>query len=119
MITLDTLFSALTIFYACKLFNFSVHALNHPSEARRILYGYRRCLRLVIGNNVVNSVGRNITNIKLLVREFLHDYKNKKSSEGFLLYVAFHDPHRCGHTQPKFGGFCEKYGDSRIPGINT
>ena len=51
MITLDTLFSALTIFDACKLFNFSVHALNHPSEARRILYGYRRCLRLIIGKN--------------------------------------------------------------------
>ena len=70
-------------------------------------------------NNSINSVGRNISNIKLLVREFLHDYKNKKRSEGFLLYVAFHDPHRCGHTQPKFGGFCEKYGDSKIPGINT
>ena len=27
------------------------------------------------------------------------------------MYVAFHDPHRCGHTNPEFGSFCEKFGD--------
>jgi N-sulfoglucosamine sulfohydrolase len=29
----------------------------------------------------------------------------------FFFYVAFHDPHRCGHTNPEFGNFCEKFGD--------
>lgn len=38
----------------------------------------------------------------------------------FFLYVAFHDPHRCGHSQPQFGTFCEKFGNGesgmgRIP----
>lgn len=28
----------------------------------------------------------------------------------FLLYVGFHDPHRCGHSEPQFGAFCERYG---------
>lgn len=29
----------------------------------------------------------------------------------FFLYVAFHDPHRCGHSQPQYGAFCEKFGN--------
>lgn len=29
----------------------------------------------------------------------------------FFLYVAFHDPHRCGHSQPQYGTFCEKFGN--------
>ena len=29
----------------------------------------------------------------------------------FFLYVAFHDPHRCGHTNPEYGEFCEKFGN--------
>uniref|UniRef100_G3UJF5 N-sulfoglucosamine sulfohydrolase n=1 Tax=Loxodonta africana TaxID=9785 RepID=G3UJF5_LOXAF len=38
----------------------------------------------------------------------------------FFLYVAFHDPHRCGHSQPQYGAFCEKFGNGesgmgRIP----
>ena len=33
------------------------------------------------------------------------------SFQDFFLYVAFHDPHRCGHTHPKFGAFCEKFGN--------
>ena len=37
----------------------------------------------------------------------------------FLLYVAFHDAHRCGHTQPQYGNFCEKFGDSSIPGMGS
>jgi N-sulfoglucosamine sulfohydrolase len=33
-----------------------------------------------------------------------------------LLYVGFHDPHRCGHTYPEYGNFCEKFGsDELIP----
>ena len=31
----------------------------------------------------------------------------------FFLYVAFHDPHRCGHTNPEFGNFCEKFGNGK------
>ena len=54
---------------------------------------------------VFSFLGRNITHIKLLVREFLSNV-----SSPFLLYVAFHDPHRCGHTQPQYGEFCQRYG---------
>ncbi|GIY35196.1 n-sulphoglucosamine sulphohydrolase [Caerostris extrusa] len=32
-------------------------------------------------------------------------------SQPFFLYVAFHDPHRCGHTNPEYGEFCEKFGN--------
>lgn len=28
----------------------------------------------------------------------------------FFLYVGFHDPHRCGHTEPQYGPFCERFG---------
>lgn len=59
-------------------------------------------------NNHINQVGRNITHIKLLAREFLQ--KAKHSDKQFLLYVGFHDPHRCGHTEPQFGPFCERFG---------
>lgn len=31
----------------------------------------------------------------------------------FFLYVAFHDPHRCGHSQPQYGPFCEKFGNGQ------
>ena len=36
--------------------------------------------------------------------------------QDFFLYVAFHDPHRCGHTNPKYGNFCEKFGNGE-PGM--
>lgn len=58
-------------------------------------------------NNSILQVGRNITHIKQLVRQFF----NANSSRPFFLYVAFHDPHRCGHTHPEFGEFCEKFGN--------
>lgn len=58
-------------------------------------------------NHSIMQVGRNITKIKLLVREFL----NQKSSQPFFLYVGFHDPHRCGHTHPEYGTFCEFFGN--------
>ncbi|XP_046484869.1 N-sulphoglucosamine sulphohydrolase [Neodiprion pinetum] len=58
-------------------------------------------------NHSILQVGRNITKIKLLVREFLSVNKTKP----FFLYVAFHDPHRCGHTHPEYGNFCEKFGN--------
>lgn len=81
------------------------------------------------------QVGRNITRIKLLVRKFFQTHKeevsegkrNKEGSERapaaerpFFLYVAFHDTHRCGHSQPQYGAFCEKFGNGekgmgRIP----
>lgn len=84
-------------------------------------------------------MGRNITRIKLLVRKFFQTHKeeafqrkngekaeesnreNIKSEERpFFLYVAFHDTHRCGHSQPQYGAFCEKFGNGekemgRIP----
>lgn len=85
-------------------------------------------------NNSVLQVGRNITRIKLLVRKFFQTHKqevtdemkNKPGSDSaaeerpFFLYVAFHDTHRCGHSQPQYGAFCEKFGNGekgmgRIP----
>lgn len=30
------------------------------------------------------------------------------------MYIAFHDPHRCGHTYPEYGNFCEKFGNGDI-----
>ena len=36
----------------------------------------------------------------------------------FFLYIGFHDPHRCGHTNPEFGAFCEKFGNGE-PGMGT
>lgn len=67
-------------------------------------------------NGSVLQVGRNITRIKLLVRKFLQTQDDRP----FFLYVAFHDPHRCGHSQPQYGTFCEKFGNGesgmgRIP----
>lgn len=64
-------------------------------------------------NNSILQVGRNITRIKHLVRKFL----SANESKPFFLYVAFHDPHRCGHTHPEYGQFCEKFGDGSIPGM--
>lgn len=58
-------------------------------------------------NNSIMQVGRNVTYIKLLVRKFLKQTHNKP----FFLYIGFHDPHRCGHTHPEFGNFCEKFGN--------
>lgn len=29
----------------------------------------------------------------------------------FFLYIAFHDPHRCGHTNPEYGEFCQHFGN--------
>ncbi|XP_059056894.1 N-sulphoglucosamine sulphohydrolase [Achroia grisella] len=59
-------------------------------------------------NNHINQVGRNITHMKLLAREFLAQANHEKKP--FFLYVAFHDPHRCGNTQPQYGPFCERFG---------
>ncbi|KAM6050041.1 N-sulfoglucosamine sulfohydrolase isoform 3-T3 [Theristicus caerulescens] len=58
-------------------------------------------------NSSVLQVGRNITRIKALVRHFLQSQDERP----FFLYVAFHDPHRCGHSQPQYGAFCEKFGN--------
>lgn len=84
-------------------------------------------------NNSVLQVGRNITRIKLLVRKFFQTHREedeqvRKEGRGgeeeeerpFFLYVAFHDTHRCGHSQPQYGAFCEKFGNGesgmgRIP----
>ncbi|ENN73961.1 hypothetical protein YQE_09462, partial [Dendroctonus ponderosae] len=58
-------------------------------------------------NNSILQVGRNITHIKLLAREFL----NSSGDKPFFLYIAFHDPHRCGHTNPQYGEFCQRFGN--------
>lgn len=87
-------------------------------------------------NSSVLQVGRNITRIKLLVHKFFQTHKEeafeRRQKRGdnrdnlrdeerpFFLYVAFHDTHRCGHSQPQYGAFCEKFGNGekgmgRIP----
>uniref|UniRef100_A0A3Q2QVY6 N-sulfoglucosamine sulfohydrolase (sulfamidase) n=1 Tax=Fundulus heteroclitus TaxID=8078 RepID=A0A3Q2QVY6_FUNHE len=90
-------------------------------------------------NNSVLQVGRNITRIKLLARKFFQTHKEEaaerrrargvgisskpdveEEERPFFLYVAFHDTHRCGHSQPQYGAFCEKFGNGetgmgRIP----
>lgn len=58
-------------------------------------------------NYPINQVGRNISRIKELVEGFL----SSSVDRDFFLYVAFHDPHRCGHTNPELGQFCERFGD--------
>ncbi|XP_071481222.1 N-sulphoglucosamine sulphohydrolase-like [Diadema antillarum] len=55
----------------------------------------------------VMQVGRNITLIKQFAREFLQSNDTKP----FFLYIGFHDTHRCGHTDPQYGQFCEKFGN--------
>ncbi|XP_052863219.1 N-sulphoglucosamine sulphohydrolase [Anopheles cruzii] len=57
----------------------------------------------------INQVGRNITQIKLFVREFLQQSK-ASGNDSFFLMVSFHDPHRCGHITPQYGSFCERWG---------
>lgn len=66
-------------------------------------------------NNSVLQVGRNITRIKGLVRKFFQSHNN---SQPFFLYVAFHDPHRCLHSNPKYGIFCENFGNGQ-PGMGV
>lgn len=78
-------------------------------------------------NSSVLQVGRNITRIKLLVRKFFQTHKeeerknkgkkdkiNDHEERSFFLYVAFHDTHRCGHSQPQYGAFCEKFGNGEM-----
>ena len=55
----------------------------------------------------LNQIGRNITLIRNLVREFFQHVGPKP----FFLLIGLHDPHRCGHTSPQYGMFCEKFGD--------
>lgn len=65
-------------------------------------------------NNRIDQVGRNITRIKLLTREFLR----RATGRPFFLYVGFHDPHRCGHVEPQLGSFCERFGSGE-PGTGV
>ncbi|KAK2569718.1 N-sulfoglucosamine sulfohydrolase [Acropora cervicornis] len=60
------------------------------------------------------QVGRNITYIKELTQKFLQG--SERDSRPFFLYIGFHDPHRCGHTHPEYGSFCEKFGNGE-PGM--
>ena len=65
-------------------------------------------------NYPVDVIGRNITLIKELAAEFLREAQHKE--QPFFLYIGFHDPHRCGHNNPQYGVFCEKFGDGS-PGM--
>ena len=65
-------------------------------------------------NYPVDVIGRNITLIKELAAKFLKMAQEKKKP--FFLYIGFHDPHRCGHNNPQYGVFCEKFGDGS-PGM--
>ena len=47
------------------------------------------------------QVGRNITYMKELAHKFFQGSQN--DSRPFFLYIGFHDPHRGGHTHPKYG----------------
>ncbi|PIK37400.1 putative N-sulfoglucosamine sulfohydrolase-like [Apostichopus japonicus] len=58
-------------------------------------------------NHPMLQVARNITNMKLLVREFFAT----NASMPFLLYIGFNDCHRC--PENKFGDFCEKFGNGQ------
>nr|XP_054762817.1 LOW QUALITY PROTEIN: N-sulphoglucosamine sulphohydrolase-like [Lytechinus pictus] len=49
---------------------------------------------------------RNITQMKLYVREFFAEQNN---STPFMLYMGFNDAHRC--ETGKYGTFCEKFGN--------
>lgn len=64
-------------------------------------------------NNSILQVGRNITKMKELAQEF---FRSQPLDKSFFLYIGFHDPHRCGHTNPQFGAFCEKFGNGE-PGM--
>lgn len=60
----------------------------------------------------IMQVGRNIT----LMKEFVQDFFATQDERPFFLYIGFHDPHRCGHTSPQYGNFCEKFGNGE-PGM--
>lgn len=62
----------------------------------------------------INQAGRNITFMKEKVNEFFQNTTNQP----FFLYIAFHDPHRCGSTNPEYGPFCEKFGNGQ-PGMGN
>lgn len=67
-------------------------------------------------NNSILQAGRNITFIKLKVREFFKSTRN--DTRPFFLYIGLHDPHRCGHSNPEYGAFCEKFGNGE-PDMGT
>ena len=56
----------------------------------------------------LNQVGRNITYMKELARNFLAEAQ--KNDLPFFLYIGFFDAHRASSTAP-CGGFCERFGD--------
>ncbi|XP_041978598.1 N-sulphoglucosamine sulphohydrolase [Aricia agestis] len=66
-------------------------------------------------NNHIDQVGRNITRVKLLARDFLAEAGSL--DKPFFLYVSFHDPHRCGR-EPQYGTFCERFGSGQ-PGAGV
>ncbi|ESP01399.1 hypothetical protein LOTGIDRAFT_230682 [Lottia gigantea] len=65
-------------------------------------------------NHSILQIGRNIT----YMRHYLHKFLHNNDSRPFLMYIGFHDPHRCGHVHPEFGSFCEKFGNGE-PGMGV
>ena len=61
------------------------------------------------------QVGRNITYMKELMHKFLAMAQAKQKP--FLLYMGFHDNHRCG-SHGEYGPFCEHFGDGS-PGMGV
>lgn len=61
----------------------------------------------------LNDVGRNITHMKILARNFLAEAQ--KNDMPFFLYIGFFDAHRAS-PDSKYGGFAEKFGDGS-PGM--
>ena len=55
-----------------------------------LVHTFKSCLYFIIA-------GRNISHIRRLVSDFL----DEAGEAGWALYVTPHDPHRCGHTQPR------------------
>lgn len=68
-------------------------------------------------NNDLMQVGRNITLIKNLARNFLSEAQS--NNKPFFLYIGFFDVHRCGQNLiQEYGQFCEKFGDGS-PGMGV
>ncbi|CAK9294895.1 unnamed protein product [Gordionus sp. m RMFG-2023] len=67
----------------------------------------------------IMQIGRNITFIKLKIREYFRTFSLYKKQNNltdvqaqFFLVVSFHDPHRCSkQDRLKYGSFCERFGD--------
>ena len=71
----------------------------------------------IIKSEISSNVLLNACNHQLSLKQCVDSFFDKLTeNQDFFLYVAFHDPHRCGHTQPQFGNFCERFGNKDFGG---